>query len=151
MSGNGSDATLFEEGFTVTEIDQSKYDRVARISAKSADESVVLTLDINVELLTLAVGQNISVMIATSLALDGSKSEEKGWRDPTKGNNPPETTLADLYDYVCYGKIYKFEDGDDGKNIKVYASFGGLLLSLDGPYKKLTSLRVDYIYFLLKK
>ena len=34
---------------------------------------------------------------------------------------------------------------------KVYVSFGGLLLLLDGPYKKLSPLRQDYIYMLLKK
>lgn len=34
---------------------------------------------------------------------------------------------------------------------KVYVSFGGLLLYIDGPYKKLTPLRIDYIYLLLKK
>lgn len=34
---------------------------------------------------------------------------------------------------------------------KVYISFGGLLLFIDGPYKKLTPLRIDYVYLLLKK
>lgn len=34
---------------------------------------------------------------------------------------------------------------------KVYISFGGLLLFIDGPYKKLTPLRIDYCYLLLKK
>lgn len=34
---------------------------------------------------------------------------------------------------------------------KVFASFGGLLLYIEGPYKKLTPLRVDYIYLLVKK
>lgn len=34
---------------------------------------------------------------------------------------------------------------------KVYISFGGLLLLLDGPYKKLSPLRQDYVYLLLKK
>lgn len=33
----------------------------------------------------------------------------------------------------------------------VYTSFGGLLMALFGPYKKLTSLRVDYVYLLVKK
>jgi hypothetical protein len=33
----------------------------------------------------------------------------------------------------------------------VYTSFGGLLMALHGPYKKLTSLRVDYVYLLVKK
>lgn len=34
---------------------------------------------------------------------------------------------------------------------KVFVSFGGLLLYLDGPFKKLTGLRVDYVYLLIKK
>jgi hypothetical protein len=34
---------------------------------------------------------------------------------------------------------------------KAYVSFGGLLLALEGPYKKLTPLRVDYLYMLIKK
>lgn len=38
-----------------------------------------------------------------------------------------------------------------GKNSKAYISFGGLLMSLEGPYKKLTPLRVDYVYLLVRK
>lgn len=34
---------------------------------------------------------------------------------------------------------------------KVYISFGGLLMFLDGPYNALSALRVDYVYLLLKK
>ena len=36
-------------------------------------------------------------------------------------------------------------------NSKVFVSFGGLLLLLDGPYKALTSLRIDHVYLCLKK
>jgi DNA-directed RNA polymerase I, II, and III subunit RPABC3 len=32
-----------------------------------------------------------------------------------------------------------------------YVSFGGLLMSLQGPVKKLTPLRVDNVYLLVKK
>lgn len=38
-----------------------------------------------------------------------------------------------------------------GRNRKVYVSFGGLLLYLEGPYKRLTPLRIDYVYLLMKK
>lgn len=34
---------------------------------------------------------------------------------------------------------------------KVYISFGGLLMFLDGPFKKLTGLRIDYVYLCVKK
>ncbi|TDZ27598.1 DNA-directed RNA polymerases I, II, and III subunit RPABC3 [Colletotrichum sidae] len=150
MSGGG-DVTLFEESFTVTNYDQSKYDRVARISATSADNQTIMTLDINIELFPASISDSLHLVLATSLAHDGSKDDEKGWRDVTKGNGDREPTLADMFDYVCYGKIYKFEDADDGQTIKAYVSFGGLLMSLEGPYKKLTPLRVDYVYLLIKK
>ncbi|EXF76022.1 RNA polymerase Rpb8 [Colletotrichum scovillei] len=150
MSGSG-DVTLFEESFTVTNYDQSKYDRVARISATSTDNQTLMTLDINIELFPASVSDSLHVVLATSLAHDGSKDDEKGWRDVTKGNQDREPSLADMFDYVCYGKIYKFEDADDGQTIKAYVSFGGLLMSLEGPYKKLTPLRVDYVYLLIKK
>ena len=34
---------------------------------------------------------------------------------------------------------------------KVYVSFGGLLLYMDGPYQLLNALRIDYVYLLMKK
>ena len=173
MAASSSDATLFEGFFTVTDFDQSKYDRVARITATStsAELPTALSLDINTELFPCAVGESIQVVIASSLALDGSKEEDKGWRDVTKGSED-QTTLADAFDYVCHGKIYKFEDDEDGQfmwallgsylgfisaankhavSSKAYLSFGGLLMSLHGPYKKLTSLRVDYVYLLVRR
>lgn len=108
------DAQLFEDNFTVTTYDQSKYDRVARISATSTDNQTQMQLDINIELFPVRVGSNLEVLLATSLSLDGSKDEEeeKGWRH-VRG----ESNLADMYDYVCHGKIYKFEDGTDGQTM----------------------------------
>lgn len=47
--------------------------------------------------------------------------------------------------------IAKEETSTDSSNSKVYVSFGGLLLYLEGPYKKLTPLRIDYVYLLIKK
>lgn len=115
------DATLFEESFTVTEYDQSKYDRVARISCTSSDSQTVMTLDINIELFPCAVSDSLHVVLSTTLSLDGSKEEEKGWRDVGKGGDAP-ATIADLYDYVCHGKIYKFEETYDGNTMCVLHS-----------------------------
>lgn len=122
MSGGGSDATLFEESFTVTDYDQSKYDRVARISCTSADSQTVMVLDINMELFPCAVSDSLHVVLSTTLSPDGSKEDDKGWRDVGKGGDAP-ATLADLYDYVCYGKIYKFEETYDGNTMYVLSSY----------------------------
>ena len=34
---------------------------------------------------------------------------------------------------------------------KFFTSFGGLLLYMEGPYKKLTPLKIDYVYLLIRK
>ncbi|KAI1266889.1 DNA-directed RNA polymerases and 3 polypeptide [Xylariaceae sp. FL1019] len=147
MSNLTGDAQLFEEAFTITNYDQSKYDRVARITGSSGDNATQMMLDINIELFPCNVGENLQVVLATTLALDGNRdNEEKGWRE-VRG----ESTLADMYDYVCHGKIYKFEDGTEGQSLRAYISFGGLLMMLEGPYPKLTPLRVENTYLLVKK
>ena len=109
MSG---DSTLFDESFTITGIDDNKYDRVSRLAGTSGDSQTVMTLDINSELFNITTGENIHCVLASSLSLDGSK-DDKGWRDVATG----EPTLADMFDYVCHGKIYKFEDGEDGQTM----------------------------------
>jgi len=151
MAGVSGDSQLFDETFTITTIDQSKYDRVSRIGATSSDSQTVMTLDVNTELYPCATGETIHTVLATSLALDGSKDTSRGWRDVGRSGHGGEATLADMFDYVCHGKIYKFEDGEGGQTIKCYISFGGLLMALEGPFKKLTPLRVDYVYLLIKK
>lgn len=121
MSGGG-DATLFEESFTITEYDQSKYDRVARISCTSGDSQTVMVLDINMELFPCAVSDNLHVLLSTTLSPDGARDDEKGWRDVGKSSEA-SATLADLYDYVCYGKIYKFEETFDGATMYDFSLF----------------------------
>jgi DNA-directed RNA polymerase I, II, and III subunit RPABC3 len=117
MSTATSDSQLFDEHFTVTSFDQSKYDRVARIGATSHDSQTVMTLDINTELFPLAIGEPLHMVIASTLSLDGTKDDQKGWRDVGRSGQGGEATLADLFDYVCHGKIYKFEDGTDGQTM----------------------------------
>ncbi|KAL8302688.1 hypothetical protein RB593_001112 [Gaeumannomyces tritici] len=118
MAGSTGDAQLFEGVFKVTHVDAVKYDRVARITATSdaaSADPMDMTLDINTELFPMSEGDGFRVVLATSLALDGGKDEEKGWRDASKLGGPP--TLADNFDYVCYGKVYRFEDSKNGEQI----------------------------------
>jgi len=140
-----SDATLYEETFNINSTIADKYDRVTRVLGATHDASTALTLDVNHELYPLTSGETVTMVLATTLNLDGTK-DERGWREK-KG----ESTLADMYDYVCYGKVYRFEEGEEGRSIKCYVSFGGLLMCLDGPHKKLSPLRIDHVYMLLKK
>jgi DNA-directed RNA polymerase I, II, and III subunit RPABC3 len=106
-----ADAALYEDSFSITSHDPGKYDRVARVAGTSSDNTTIMTLDINTDLYPLVVGDSVQLMIASTLNLDGTKDEMErtGWREK-KG-----PSLADSYDYVCYGKVYKFEDGEDGE------------------------------------
>ncbi|CZT25664.1 related to DNA-directed RNA polymerase chain RPB8 [Ramularia collo-cygni] len=141
-----TDAQLYEETFQVTTLLDQTYDRVHRVLGTSHDSATQITLDINCELYPIANGESFQMLLASTLNLDGTKDEGGGWRGKST-----EPTLADMWDYVCYGKVYKVEDPEDGDRIKVYVSFGGLLLSLDGPYKKLSPLKIENVYMLLKK
>jgi len=106
-----ADAQVFEETFTVTSINNEKYDRVSRIFGTSTDSQITMSLDINHELFPVEAGQTLSLVLATTLALDGSAKGDNDsmWRSVGKQG---VTTLADMYDYVCYGKNYRMEGGD---------------------------------------
>lgn len=106
-----ADAQVFEETFNITEINNEKYDRVSRIYGTSSDSQITMTLDINHELFPVRVGDTLNMVLATTLSLDGAAKDqnETMWRNVGKHG---VTTLADMYDYVCYGKHYRMEDGD---------------------------------------
>ncbi|KAJ5120492.1 uncharacterized protein N7515_009880 [Penicillium bovifimosum] len=142
-----SDPLLFEDTFTVTSINAQKYDRVSRLTCQSNDASLTFTLDVNTELYPCAVGDSLSLALASTLSLDGKEDTRASWREVSMG----EQSLADDYDYVCHGKVYRFEEGSTKDTMAVFVSFGGLLLYLEGPYKKLAPLRIDHVYLLLKK
>ena len=107
-----SENILFENSFRIETVNSTKYDRVSRIKANSeGSQDTMLTLDVNTELYPLNVDDRMTVALALSLNLDGSKDDGKGWREIGRG----EQTLADEFDYVCHGKIYRFEEGDKDK------------------------------------
>jgi len=158
-----ADSQLYDEIFTLSALNAAKYDRVARISGLSLDRSTSFSLDINTELYPCQPGESVSLVLASTLSLTGSDSAdgeggpERGWRDLSRSG---EATLADAYDYVMRGKVYKFDraepavgEGQVGGEgmVGVYVSFGGLLLYLNGPAGKLGGVKMDYVYLLLKK
>lgn len=104
-----SDPLLFEDTFTITGINQQKYDRVSRLTCTSSDQYTSFTLDVNTELYPCAVGENVNLALASTLSLDGKDdpAAKTSWRDVGMG----EQTLANDYDYVCHGKVYRFEEG----------------------------------------
>jgi len=118
-----SENILYEASFRVVNSNPAKYDRVTRIEC-AADQTgdTQMFLDIHKELCQVDKEDRITVALALSLNLDGSKDDSKGWRNVGRG----EATLADEYDYVCHGKIYRFDEGE-GQNMCVRPSSRGNL------------------------
>lgn len=109
-----SDPLLFEDTFTITAINSQKYDRVSRLSCNSTDTLSHFTLDVNSELYPCVVNESLNMALASTLSLDGKDdSGSKGWREVGMG----EQTLANDYDYVCHGKVYRFEEGSSQGNM----------------------------------
>jgi DNA-directed RNA polymerase I, II, and III subunit RPABC3 len=107
-----ADAEVFSDSFTINNVNNDKYDRVSRIYGDSSDNTIKMTLDINHELFPVTLGETLSLVLATTLALDPGQAKGENdsmWRQVSK---PGVATLADMYDYVCYGKNYRMEGGD---------------------------------------
>ncbi|GLB36307.1 putative RNA polymerase subunit 8 [Lyophyllum shimeji] len=154
---------VFDDIFTINAIDKEgkKFDRVSRLYAHSKNYDMDLTLDYNVELYPLHKDQNFSLALASSLvrggpaagasatdgALEADDKERDVWRPDGKGRRG----LEEDYDYVMYGKVYKF-DGGTSEIVTAYASFGGLLMSLTGSFRHMTSIVLgDPVYLLMRK
>ncbi|KAI0704909.1 RNA polymerase I [Cytidiella melzeri] len=157
MAANSSNI-VFDDIFTINAIDKEgkKFDRVSRLFAHSKNYDMDLTLDYNIELFPLKADQSFALALASSLARGppttnaAGEEEEKDsdvWRPDGKGRRG----LEEDYDYVMYGKVYRF-DGGTAQIVTAYMSFGGLLLSLTGDFRHMTNIVLgDPIYVLLRK
>ncbi|PFH54625.1 hypothetical protein AMATHDRAFT_176 [Amanita thiersii Skay4041] len=149
---------VFDDIFTINAIDKEgkKFDRVSRLYAHSKSYDMDLTLDYNVELFPLRVDDSFALALASSLSRGGATGvntedvddkDRDVWRPDGKGHRGLESD----YDYVMYGKVYKF-DGGTAEIVTAYASFGGLLMSLTGSFRHMTGIVLgDPIYLLMRK
>ncbi|KAG6509623.1 hypothetical protein ZIOFF_027623 [Zingiber officinale] len=138
---------LFEDIFTLTKIDPDgkKFDKVSRIEARSEQFDMFMHLDVNTEIYPLHVGDKFTMVLSPTLNLDGTP--DTGYF--LQGNRK---SLADKFEYVMHGKLYKIsEEASGGQNIKVeiYASFGGLLMMLKGDPSNAAQFELDQRVFLL--
>lgn len=100
---------LLDDVFEVGAVDPDgkKFDRVSRIQAKSDNYDMRLLLDVNIELYPLAAGEKFTLALTKSIAFDAAGAPldaDAAWRPDAPAS------LADKYEYVMYGRVFKFED-----------------------------------------
>ncbi|KAK6459081.1 16-kDa RNA polymerase subunit [Scheffersomyces xylosifermentans] len=139
---------LFEDMFIVESTDPGRYNKVSRITGHSStSQDIKIALDINSELFPVKANDSLTITLASSLGNESSMLTSNGsWRPPRAGDR----SLADDYDYVMYGTVYKFEENADNDKMSVYISFGGLLMRLEGGYRSLSNLKQENAYILIR-
>lgn len=156
---------LFDDVFLVKEVDPDgkKFDRVSRVRCESENYEMDLSLDVASEIYSLRSGERFHCVLSPTLSASSSTSSssnsaslEEGYYDPEMSLPPSNRTrlganLADKFDYVMHGKVYKAEEAGTNK-VGVYMSFGGLLMRLQGDPRHWRSLTVgSSLYILIKK
>uniref|UniRef100_A0A7S2Z3U4 DNA-directed RNA polymerases I, II, and III subunit RPABC3 n=1 Tax=Chloropicon laureae TaxID=464258 RepID=A0A7S2Z3U4_9CHLO len=140
------DAVQFEDDFEVMEKDPDgrKFDRVSRFICQSELYDMSMTLDVNVEIYPIEVGEHFKLLLTNEVS---SKGDSGG-----AGGGPTGTSLDD-WEYVMHGKIFKIETSQSNDNQQnLYISFGGLLLLLVGDAKPLEQFKIDmYTYLLIRR
>lgn len=71
-----------------------------------------LTVDINSDLYPLDPGDKFSLALASTLSKEGIVKDTSGERETWRENRSGERTLADDYEYVMYGKVYRLDDAE---------------------------------------
>jgi DNA-directed RNA polymerase I, II, and III subunit RPABC3 len=140
--------TLFEDIFEVTALnpDGKRFERVNRIAATGTTFECDLLLDVNCEIYKLQELEKITLVLASTLYLDGSPADHFSY-----STAQDEPTLADNYEYVMHGRVFDVAYQRDGV-VVISASFGGLLMRLTGDQRHLTNVMPDMrLYLLLKK
>ena len=145
---NSAKVTLFEDIFEVTELnpDGKRFERVNRIAATGTTFECDLLLDVNSEIYNIRDSEKITLVLASTLHLDGSPADHFSFVP-----NSTEPSLADNYEYVMHGRIFDMKYKKDNV-VVISASFGGLLMRLTGDQRHLANILPDMrLYLLLKK
>ncbi|KAH0485184.1 MAG: uncharacterized protein KVP18_003993 [Porospora cf. gigantea A] len=133
---------LFEDRIAVKSIDTSKFERVARIKGKTSAFEADISLDVNTDLFPVQEKQVITIAIADQICAIPNKTGI----DVLTHKLP---SLLEQYDYVMHGRVFRVEN-KSGMSRTLYASFGGLLLSIQSDAQTIAGISIDQrIYILL--
>jgi DNA-directed RNA polymerase I, II, and III subunit RPABC3 len=176
--------TLFEDIFSITALNPEgkKFERVNRLAATGTTFECDLLLDYNCQIYTnLHEGSKITLVLASTLNLDGSPDDHGSYTPQTTVNgssassvaqqqrggsskkkksdrllsssSTASSTIATLADNYEYVMHGRVFDISYGKEnvIEIAISFGGLLCRLTGDQRHLCSILPDMRLYLLVK
>lgn len=154
---------LFDTQFVVTQIDPDgkKFDRVSRIIASSPSLEMTLSIDIATDVWPVSKGQQLTFQLASTLKkdaaakADGAEGEQDAAtaaaeRDAWRLDQPGNGGIADDFDYVMYGKIYRYDEKVSDE-VTVYGSFGGLMMALTGNFRHMSNITIGSNVYLLMR
>ncbi|KHJ42732.1 RNA polymerase Rpb8 [Trichuris suis] len=121
---------------------------VSRLFCDSESFKVSLILDVNTQLYPVKLDEKFRIMLSSTLREDGFPEEDE--YDPTFTCQRLEN-----FEYIMYGKVYRIESdesaGTDSCRVSIYASFGGLLMRLQGDANYMHGFEIDANVYLLMK
>ncbi|KAF3970610.1 hypothetical protein CMV_005727, partial [Castanea mollissima] len=93
---------IFDDIFKVQRVnpDGKKYDKVTRIEARSEKCDMFMQLDVNTEIYPIDKEERYLVALSTTLSLEGGQK-----------------SLADKFEYIMHGKLYKISDEPEAKTL----------------------------------
>eukprot|EP00123_Amoebidium_parasiticum_P008193 comp18640_c0_seq1/m.20249 comp18640_c0_seq1/g.20249 ORF comp18640_c0_seq1/g.20249 comp18640_c0_seq1/m.20249 type:complete len:157 (-) comp18640_c0_seq1:15-485(-) len=146
----GVNPILLEDIFGVKQLDpdvndvaRKPFPRVTRLWCSSENYEMDLLLDVNTELYPVELGDKFTIALATRLSEEGIA--DSGEYDPQM-----RATLADKFEYVMYGRVYRLDEEEKDK-LAVYVSYGGLLMCLRGDARNLQGIEQDAKLYLLMR
>ena len=139
-------AILLEDIFTVEgkDVKGKPFDHVSRFDCQGENYEMKLSLDINTDIYPMWKGDKFSLALSHTLHADGTPDDGMYNANIAHADN----TLLEKYDYVMYGKVFKLE-AVEGSRLAVTASFGGLLMELQGDSRNLSGINLDQNLYLL--
>ncbi|KAH0791305.1 DNA-directed RNA polymerases I, II, and III subunit RPABC3 [Histomonas meleagridis] len=139
---------LFTDNFTVNAIDPEgrSFDNIQRIVCSNESGDSQLILDINSQLYEMRQDEYFSLVISQEISTE-APSDSTHWHPGMLQNS----TFASKFDYIMYGKVYRYEEDSANHKATVYVSFGGLLMKLTGEQHALSQIPIARNVYLLMR
>ncbi|CXJ19109.1 DNA-directed RNA polymerases I, II, and III subunit RPABC3, putative [Plasmodium berghei] len=131
---------LFEDRFVISNVDNSKFEKVSRIKAKSTGYDAELILDVHSELFKVEEKKAIYLALQDNFM---GKNDDKTWEQA-------DNKSLNNIEYIMSGRIFKFEELSSERRT-VYASYGGLMMALTADKQFIGDLEIDMKIYLLAK